>query len=102
MPNFRYKAQDADGGIVTGVLIAGDEQDLHERLKQKKLMLIDSKNLTKTANYKPLKAKALAEFARQIGTLMRAGIPLVRCLQMLSEDEAVTQALNQTMNQTVA
>lgn len=90
MPNFRYKAQDAEGGTVTGILIATDEQDLHERLKQKKLMLIDSKDLTKTANYKPLKAKALAEFARQIGTLMHAGIPLVRCLQMLSEDEAVT------------
>lgn len=90
MPNFRYKAQDAEGGTVMGVLIAADEQDLHDRLKQKKLMLLDAKDLTKTANYKPLKAKALAEFARQIGTLMRAGIPLVRCLQMLSEDEAVT------------
>lgn len=90
MPNYRYKAQDADGNTVTGVLIASDEQDLHERLKQKKLMMLDAKDLTKTANYKPLKAKALAEFARQIGTLMRAGIPLVRCLQMLSEDEAAT------------
>lgn len=90
MPNFRYKAQDAEGGTVVGVLIANDEQDLHDRLKQKKLMLLDAKDLTKTANYKPLKAKALAEFARQIGTLMRSGIPLVRCLQMLSEDEAVT------------
>ena len=90
MPNFKYKAQDTDGNIVTGVLVAVDEQDLHVRLKQKKLMLIDSKNLTKTANYKSLKAKALAEYSRQIGTLMRSGIPLVRCLQMLTEDEAVT------------
>ena len=90
MPNFKYKAQNSEGQTVTGVLSAADEQDLHERLKQKKLMLLDSRNLTKTANYKPLKAKALAEYARQIGTLMRAGIPLVRCLQMLSEDEAVT------------
>ena len=90
MPNFKYKAQNADGEMVTGILAAADEQDLHERLKQKKLMMVDARNLTKTANYKPLKAKALAEYARQIGTLMRAGIPLVRCLQMLTEDEAVT------------
>ena len=90
MPNYRYKAQDAEGKVVTGVLLAGDEQDLHDRLKQKKLMMLEAKDLTKTANYKPLKAKALAEYARQIGTLMRAGIPLVRCLQMLSEDEAAT------------
>lgn len=90
MPNYRYKAQDAEGKTVTGVLLAADEQDLHDRLKQKKLMMLEAKDLTKTANYKPLKAKALAEYARQIGTLMRAGIPLVRCLQMLSEDEAAT------------
>lgn len=90
MPNYRYKAQDAEGKSVVGVLVASDEQDLHERLKKKNLMLLDAKDLTKTANYKPLKAKALAEYARQIGTLMRSGIPLVRCLQMLSEDEAVT------------
>ncbi len=90
MPNFRYKAQDVDGKSVVGVLAANDEQDLHERLKQKNLMLLDAKDLTKTAHYKPLKAKALSEYARQIGTLMHAGIPLVRCLQMLSEDEAAT------------
>ncbi len=90
MPNYRYKAQDAEGASVTGVLIASDEQDLHERLKQKQLMLVEAKDLAKTAHYKPLKAKSLSEFARQIGTLMHAGIPLVRSLQMLSEDEAIT------------
>ena len=40
MPNFRYKAQDVDGKSVVGVLAANDEQDLHERLKQKNLMLL--------------------------------------------------------------
>ncbi|MBR6222662.1 MAG: type II secretion system F family protein [Lachnospiraceae bacterium] len=90
MPNFRYKAQDAEGKLQNGVLLASDEQDLHERLKQKNLMLLEAKDLTKTAHYKPLKAKALSEYARQIGTLMHAGIPLVRCLQMTAEDEAVT------------
>lgn len=90
MPNYKYKAQDAEGVMVSGVLIASDEQDLHDRLKQKQLMLIEAKDLAKTAHYKPLKAKALSEFARQIGTLMHAGIPLVRALQMLSEDEAIT------------
>lgn len=90
MPNYKYKAQDKEGNIVVGFMPAGDEQDLHEHLKKKDLMLVDAKDMTKTANYKPLKAKALAEFSRQIGTLMRAGIPLVRALQMLSEDEAIT------------
>ena len=90
MPNFKYKAQNEEGKVITGVLNANDEQDLHERLKQRNLMLLEAKNLTKTANYRPLKAKALSEYARQIGTLMRAGVPLVRSLQMLAEDEAIT------------
>jgi len=90
MPNFRYKAQDPEGKIVYGNLNASDEQDLHERLKLKKLMFIEAKNLTKKSNYKPLKAKALAEYSRQIGTLISSGIPLVRALQIISEDEAIT------------
>ena len=90
MPNYRYKAQDPDGKIVVGTMMAGDEQDIHEHLKTKNLMLLEAKDLTKSAHYKPLKTKSLAEYARQIGTLLRAGIPLIRCLQMLGEDESVT------------
>ena len=39
MPNYKYKAQDPDGKIVVGTIMAGDEQDIHERLKTKNLML---------------------------------------------------------------
>lgn len=90
MPNFKYKAQDPNGNIVTGTMMAGDEQDIHERLKTKDLMLLEAKDLSRLHHYKPLKTRALAEFARQIGTLIRAGIPLIKALQMLSEDESIT------------
>ena len=90
MANYRYKAQDPDGNIVVGTMVAGDEQDIHEHLKTKNLMLLEAKDLTQATHYKPLKTKSLAEYARQIGTLLRAGIPLVKCLQMLGEDESVT------------
>ena len=90
MPNYKYKAQDPDGKIVVGTIMAGDEQDIHERLKTKNLMLLEAKDLTKSSHYKPLKTRALAEYSRQIGTLLRAGIPLVKALQMLGEDEAVS------------
>ncbi|MCR5281940.1 MAG: type II secretion system F family protein [Lachnospiraceae bacterium] len=90
MANFRYRAQTADGKIVTGKMLAVDEQDLHARLKMKDLMLIDAKGEAEKKYYKPFSAKVLAEYSRQIGTMLRSGVTLVRALQMLSEDEAAT------------
>ena len=88
MENYKYKAQDAEGKTVSGTLAAENEQNLHERLKAKNLMLMDCELVNAKKYYKPLKVSALAEYARQIGTLIQAGIPLVKALQMLSEDEA--------------
>ncbi|MCR4691592.1 MAG: type II secretion system F family protein [Lachnospiraceae bacterium] len=90
MANYRYKAQTAEGKIVYGKMLATDEQDLHNRLKMKQLMLVEAKGETEKKYYKPFSAKTLAEYSRQIGTLLRSGITLVRALQMLCEDEAAT------------
>ncbi len=90
MANYRYRAQTADGKIVSGKMLAVDEQDLHARLKMKDLMLIDAKGEAEKKYYKPFSAKVLAEYSRQIGTMLRSGVTLVRALQMLSEDEAAT------------
>ncbi len=90
MANYKYRAQTADGKIVSGSMNAVDQQDLHNRLKMKDLMLLDAKGEEDKKYYKPFSAKVLAEYARQIGTLLRSGVTLVRALQMLSEDEAAT------------
>ena len=90
MPNFKYRAQAEDGSIVSGTQNAMDEQDLHNRLKMKNLMLLDAKGEAGKQYYRAFKAKQLSEFARQIGTLLRSGVTLVRALQMLSEDEAAS------------
>lgn len=90
MANYKYRAQTAEGKIVSGTMNAVDEQDLHNRLKMKELMLLDARGEESKKYYKPFSAKVLAEYARQIGTLLRSGVTLVRALQMLSEDEAAT------------
>ena len=90
MANYKYRAQTAEGKIVTGSMNAVDQQDLHNRLKMKDLMLLDARGEEDKKYYKPFSAKVLAEYARQIGTLLRSGVTLVRALQMLSEDEAAT------------
>ena len=38
MASFKYRAQTADGKIVSGTMSAVDEQDLHNRLKLKDMM----------------------------------------------------------------
>ena len=90
MPNYSYRAQSPGGKVVTGTMLASDENDLHERLKNSQLMLLSSKDVAKSQTYKRLKDTSLAEYARQIGTLVRSGITLVRALEILSEDESIT------------
>ena len=43
MTYYKYRAQDADGKHVSGVLMARDEQDLHEKLKADNKFLISAK-----------------------------------------------------------
>ncbi len=100
MATFKYRAQTSDGRIVSGTMNAADRQDLHNRLKMKELMLLDAKGGEEKKYYKPFSAGTLAEYARQIGTLLHSGVTLVRALQMLSEDEAAT-AYEKSVYQTI-
>ncbi|MCR4901362.1 MAG: type II secretion system F family protein [Butyrivibrio sp.] len=89
MSNFRYKAVDKDGKTVNGILDANDEQDLYRKLRDMELILTDSKPTERRTVFKPLKAKDLSELARQIGTLVGAGVPLVRALRIIAADDSI-------------
>lgn len=90
MPKFQYKAVDSEGKQVQGTLRAIDEQDLHLKLSQEKIMLVSAKSMEKTARIRALKTKELSDFCRQIGTLTGAGVTLVRSLMIISQDETIT------------
>ena len=45
MANFRYKAQDKEGKIISGTQAAGSENELHEKLKGDGLFLIEARKL---------------------------------------------------------
>nr|MCR5102389.1 type II secretion system F family protein [Butyrivibrio sp.] len=89
MANYRYKARNKEGKEVTGVLDANDEQDLYRKLRDMELILTDSKLTERKNVFKPLKARDLSELARQIGTLVGAGVPLVRALRIISTDDSI-------------
>jgi type IV pilus assembly protein PilC len=99
MPLYRYRAQTEEGRQVSGRLQANDEQDLHDKLRSQQIMLTDSKIVSERRYFRPLKTKQLAEFSRQVGTLLKAGVSLVRALKIITEDEAITPAERNVYNQ---
>lgn len=89
MPRYRYKAKDARGKNLKGLMTALDEIDLHNKLKMQEQYLTWFKEEQKGMGQKPLKTLALSEFCRELGTLLGAGVPLVRALSIISQEESI-------------
>ncbi|MBO4637338.1 MAG: type II secretion system F family protein [Clostridiales bacterium] len=90
MPEYRYRAQDSKGKIVKGKAEAADETDLQKRFHDAGLLLLEAKPVERQMSLKPLKKTQLADFCRQLGTLTKSGVTLVRALEIVANDEALT------------
>lgn len=90
MPEYKYQAQDSKGKIVKGKAEAADETDLQRRFHESGLLLLEAKPVTKMIALKPLKKTKLADFCRQLGTLTKAGVTLVKALEIVANDESIT------------
>jgi len=88
---YKYVAVDKDGKTVKGRANAESIADLTERL------LLDNKYLMKghvVSNVKSggrIKQDHLADFLKQLGTLLKAGVSLVRALKMVADNEVNTK-----------
>ncbi len=89
MPEYKYQAQDANGKIVKGRTNASDEADLQRRFHNEGLMLIEASLISRRVALKPLKKPQLADFARQLGTLTKSGVSLVKSLEIIANDESI-------------
>ncbi|HTT10648.1 MAG TPA: type II secretion system F family protein [Burkholderiaceae bacterium] len=95
MPQFAYSARSASGEKIDGVLDAGDTNALAELLSAQGLMLLRAEARTATnAAAGGLFARLFGEriklvdlilFCRQLATLLKAGVPLLRSLRGLEE-----------------
>lgn len=96
MPQFAYSARAADGRKIDGVLEAGDTNALAEALAAQGLLLVRAE--AKVATNADAGGGALAAllgeritatdlifFCRQLATLLKAGVPLLRSLHGLEE-----------------
>ena len=80
---FRYRASDAEGRLVEGVVQASTRVIALEELRRQRLVPVDiaplGSDLTGSAP-KQRRAQALATWARTVATLLEAGVPLDRAL----------------------
>ncbi len=89
MPKFAYTAQSMDGKKKRGALDARDEAELYAALKTDGLFVLEAKELRRGAWGRKLKTKQLAEFCRQLGTMLGAGISLARALSIAARAETI-------------
>ncbi len=89
---FTYRVRDRQGKIITGSLEAESEETVSQRLRQMGYFVIgieaEKKSMAKKELhiFKPkVKAKDITVFTRQFATMINAGLPLVKCLNILSE-----------------
>lgn len=90
--SYRYKAQSADGKVVSGEMRVADESELQSKLKDQGMLLVDAKEQVGSKKaHKKLKYDQVADFSRNLSKLLGAGVTLVRALRIISEDESTKE-----------
>ena len=102
MSSFKYTAIDSAGSEKSGALDAPDLPQAAALLRQRGLFptglvpagSASSASKSRTSHSvlsipfrRPISAKELSVFTRQLGTLLRAGMPLLRGLEVLTRQE---------------
>jgi type IV pilus assembly protein PilC len=89
MKQFRYKVIGADGKSSSGVMEANDLRQAAGTLKSKNLMIADLREVSDTtvtslfAGWSKPKQDEIANFTRQLSTMINSGLPLVDALRIL-------------------
>jgi general secretion pathway protein F len=110
MPVFQYKAATADGETVNGTLSGSSRDQVIERIQalgQVPIRVDESTQATVVQGSRRLRSRRItdqdiANITRELGTLLRAGLPLERALVImatLSEGERLQQMLENVREQ---
>lgn len=109
MPNFSYKGRDRQGQAVSGQQEAQNQDALVEALMRKGIIPIAIKSVRVEANHvdfstlftPKIPISELVIFARQMYSLTKAGIPMIRAIKGLSESSANAK-MKQVLNEVVS
>ncbi len=104
MPTFTYQARTLDGQTVTGVLTAENQQAALRSLDEKALFPVEVAEGGQAAKSilpgrrRKLKLRVLATFYSQFADLLRAGVPVMRSLDVLARQKShplLTEIVNE-------
>jgi type IV pilus assembly protein PilC len=89
MPIYLWKGRDSKAGLVSGELTAESEAGVIEALRRKNIIVssvrVKPKELKLSFGAAKVGSKDLAIFTRQFATMINAGLPLVSCLEIQSQ-----------------
>ncbi len=81
---FAYKAKDAGGKLVDGLVEAADQNAAMTRLRGQRLTVIEmTEKAKKSRSRGKVDTKDIVIFSRQLSTLVSAGVPIVQGLNIL-------------------
>jgi type IV pilus assembly protein PilC len=96
VPTFRYSAKDQDARTVAGKIVADTQDLVVEELRKRKLIITNIVEERQSSLFtvssekgKPIRAEDVILFARQMATMIEAGIPILQTMEALQE-----QAIN--------
>lgn len=108
MPTFQYEVRDSTGTLRKDTIEAANVRVATARLQEQKMTVISIKEKASGAGadglagllqkMRKVNEQALVVFSRQFATMINAGLAMVRCLDILSEqteDKKLQQVLVQ-------
>src|ERR671933_841784 len=106
MPTYVFKGRNRLGEVIVGERMAESRELLRQLLRREQVMLTSVKEKGREiavpkigGGRKKVKAKELAIFTRQFSVMIDAGLPLVQCLEILSQQQE-NKFFQQTLSQT--
>src|SRR4029078_4823988 len=101
MATFAYVGRSRSGAVKKGELNAKSKDEAVDQLRKQSVIVTSLEEKTGAGGFNislgsGLTDKDLVVFTRQFGTMINAGLPLVRCLESLS-----TQCENKVLRETV-
>ncbi|MGC6416687.1 MAG: type II secretion system F family protein [Bradymonadia bacterium] len=90
MTEWVWEGRTRSGELRKGVIEADTERDVQARLRQQNIMVENVRQKRKSISFSlggGVSAAQLVVFVRQFATMIDAGLPLVQCLEILSNQE---------------
>src|SRR5262245_11105851 len=93
MPTYAFKRRNRLNEMVSGEREAASQDELRALLRREQNVLMQASEkgrdiaIPKSGRRKKVKARELAVFTRQFSVMIDAGLPLVQCLDILSEQQ---------------